>query len=230
MSSDPSDGVAPSASSGVTPSASNGVAPSASNGIAPSTSNGVAPSASNAVAPSAGRAAGLPPILIADNDPDDLYFTMHLVKRSGTAHPVITFDDGAAVVDYLSRAWLKRPEERGQLPRLLFLDLKMSGLGGFAFLEWIAKHPELAAIRVVVLSGSDEPRDIERAKALGAKRYLAKHPCAATFARIIAHVYGESAVAPGTARGKRATCDFFEESVIASEHNMRRQRVPRTPD
>ncbi len=134
----------------------------------------------------------LAPILVADDDEDDLFFAVRLIKKTGTKHPVMTFDDGAGVVDYLSRAWLTQPEERQLLPRLLFLDLKMQGLGGFAFLEWIREHRELAPLHVIVLSGSDEPEDVSRAKALGAKRYLAKHPSVATFTTIVQSVYSDA--------------------------------------
>lgn len=136
----------------------------------------------------------LGPIIVADDDADDLFFTIRLVKKTGTKHPLIAFDDGAGVVDYFSRAWLNPAGPDDGFPRLLFLDLNMTGLGGFAFLEWIAGKRELAALHVIVLSGSDAPEDVVRAKALGAKRYLAKHPSTSTFARIIQHVYGPAAV------------------------------------
>lgn len=131
----------------------------------------------------------LAPILLADDDPDDLFFALRLIKRTGTKHPVTTFDDGAGVVDFLSRAWLSHSEERHLLPRLLFLDLKMSGLGGFAFLEWARQRKELAPLNIIVLSGSDEPEDVDRAKQLGAKRYLAKYPTATTFKTIVQSIY-----------------------------------------
>lgn len=133
----------------------------------------------------------LAPILLADDDPDDLFFALRLIKRTGTKHPIMTFDDGSAVVDFLSRAWLSHSAERHLLPRLLFLDLKMVGLGGFAFLEWARQHAELAALNVIVLSGSDVPEDVVRAKQLGAKRYLAKYPTAATFTTIVRGTYPE---------------------------------------
>ena len=149
----------------------------------------------------------LSPILVADDDADDLFFTVRLIKKTGTAHPVMTFDDGAGVVDYLSRAWLSQSAERHLLPRLLFLDLKMAGLGGFAFLEWIREHRELAPLDVIVLSGSDEPEDVVRAKALGAKRYLAKHPSLATFTTIVQSVHaGSLATAVGSCHGG---ADFY---------------------
>jgi CheY-like chemotaxis protein len=131
---------------------------------------------------------------------------VRLIKKTGTAHPVMTFDDGVGVVDYLSRAWLSQSAERHLLPRLLFLDLKMAGLGGFAFLEWIREHRELAALHVVVLSGSDEPEDVARAKALGAKRYLAKHPSLATFTTIVQSVHAGAAAKDESRHGG---ADFF---------------------
>ncbi len=148
----------------------------------------------------------LSPILVADDDPDDLFFTVRLIKKTGTPHPVVTFDDGVGVVDYLSRAWISGSDERHLLPRLLFLDLKMSGLGGFAFLEWIREHRELAALHVVVLSGSNEPEDVARAKTLGAKRYLAKHPSLATFTTIVQSVHASEGANAG---GLRPASDEF---------------------
>jgi CheY-like chemotaxis protein len=134
-------------------------------------------------------ALSLAPILVADDDPDDLFFAVRLIRKTGTRHSVITFDDGASVVDYLTRAWLTPPADRSLLPRLLFLDLKMSGLNGFGFLEWVREHRGRAPLNIVILSGSDEPADVERAKKLGAKRYLAKYPSLATFKTIVHDVH-----------------------------------------
>jgi CheY-like chemotaxis protein len=137
---------------------------------------------------------------VAADDADDLFFTVRLIKKSGTAHPVMTFDDGVGVVDYLSRAWLSQPQETHLLPRLLFLDLKMAGLGDFAFVEWIREHRELAPMNLIVLSGSDEPEDVSRAKTLGAKRYLAKHPSLSTFTPIVQSVHSGSFNISGESR------------------------------
>lgn len=103
--------------------------------------------------------------------------------------------------------------DEAAFPRLLFLDLKMAGLGGFAFLEWIAQHKELSNLQVIILSGSDEPEDIERARALGARRYLTKYPSTATFVRIIRHVYGEGAVTSRLPPENRALISFHESSA-----------------
>lgn len=129
------------------------------------------------------------PILLADDNPDDLSFSTRLVQKTGTHHPVMTFSDGGAVVDFLLLELSSQP--RATLPRLLFLDLKMTGLGGFDFLEWKVAHSEFRELMVIVLSGSSERRDVELAKRLGANGFLTKHPGVATFGQIVQQAYGE---------------------------------------
>ncbi len=165
----------------------------------------------------------LSPILVADDDEDDLFFTVRLLKKTGIGHPIMTFDDGVGVVDYLSRAWLSKQGEDELRPRLLFLDLKMAGLGGFAFLEWVHEHRPLAALNIVVLSGSDEPEDVERAKKLGAKRYLRKHPSLATFTTIVQSVLAKPLVK--MERSHWAESSFF--GAASPEWGEKGSGVPR---
>lgn len=135
----------------------------------------------------AGR--GLPPILVADDDPDDRFFVQRLIAKTGTPHPVLTFDDGSEVVNHLGAIAASVPEIRQRAPRLLFLDLKMTGLGGFGFLEWARQQKSALPLTIVVLSNSAEPADVARALALGAHRYLVKYPSVATFSTIVRSVY-----------------------------------------
>lgn len=132
--------------------------------------------------------ATLPPILVADDDPDDLYFINRLIKRTGVENPVKTFDDGSEIVNYLG-ARLSCEVARRRMPQLLFLDLRMTGLGGFGFLEWAREQKALQPLTIVVLSNSNHPGDVSRALALGAHRYLVKYPCVKTITSIVRSVY-----------------------------------------
>jgi CheY-like chemotaxis protein len=135
----------------------------------------------------------LPPILVADDDEDDRFFIERLIKKTGIKNRVRTFDDGTEVVNYLGGARLSTPAGRHRCPRLLFLDLKMRGLGGLGFLEWARQQKEeLAPLTIVVLSNSNEPEIVERALALGAHRYLVKYPCAQTVNTIVRSVYPQT--------------------------------------
>lgn len=135
---------------------------------------------------------GLPPILVADDDEDDVFFIQRLIKKSGVANPIRVFDDGSEVVNFLGGARLEDANSGHRCPRLLFLDLNMRGLGGFGFLEWARQQKGLSALTIVVLSNSNEPENVARALALGAHRYLVKYPCAQTMTTIVRSVYPQT--------------------------------------
>lgn len=135
----------------------------------------------------------LPPILVAEDDLDDTFFIQRLIKKTGAKNPVKVFDDGTEVVNYLSaRARSLSPAARRRSPLLLFLDLKMKGLGGFGFLEWAREQKDLGPLTIVVLSNSSEPEDMQRALELGAHRYLVKYPSVQTFATLVSSVYPQT--------------------------------------
>jgi len=56
---------------------------------------------------------------------------------------------------------------------LLLLDLKMPRVNGFEVLEWICNSKGVKPL-IVVLSSSEVPDDMKRARALGANLYLVK--------------------------------------------------------
>lgn len=130
----------------------------------------------------------LMPILVADDDEDDLFFINRLIRKTGVSNPIKTFDDGSEVVNYLG-ARLSCATARRRMPGLLFLDLRMRGLGGFGFLEWARQQKGLQPLTIVVLSNSNEPADVTRALELGAHRYLVKYPCVKTVTSIVRSVY-----------------------------------------
>jgi CheY-like chemotaxis protein len=133
--------------------------------------------------------ADLPPVLVADDDEDDTFFIQRLIRKTGVKNPVRTFDDGSEVVNYLGA---RLSIGRHHIPHLLFLDLRMKGLGGFGFLEWARQQKELLALTIVVLSNSNEPADVERALELGAHRYLVKYPSVQTMSTIVHAVYPQT--------------------------------------
>jgi CheY-like chemotaxis protein len=128
------------------------------------------------------------PILVADDDFDDTFFIQRLIKKTGVPNPVKAFDDGTEVVNYLGARAASADGHR-RLPLLLFLDLKMAGLGGFGFLEWVRTQKQLMPLTMVVLSNSNSPEDMQRALELGAHRYLVKYPSVQTINTIVRSVY-----------------------------------------
>ena len=109
------------------------------------------------------------PILIAEDDPNDAFMLRRAFDRAGIANPLVFVADGVEAVDYLSG---RGPDDgaAGPPPAVMLLDLKMPRRSGFEVLEWLRAQPGLGTLPVVVLTGSNEPKDIARAYELGATR------------------------------------------------------------
>ena len=128
-------------------------------------------------------------ILVADDDADDLFLIRRLLTKAGVKNPVMDFRNGDELVSFL-RPVAAAAEKNGR-PCVLFLDIKMPKVDGFEVLRWIRKQSAFANLPVVMLSGSDEPRDIKKATELGATRYLIKHPPVEVVSRLVAEWTGK---------------------------------------
>lgn len=115
-------------------------------------------------------------ILVAEDGDDDLFFMKRALRGTTVPHDLRVVVDGQQAVDYLGGENEYSDRARWPLPDILFLDLKMPRLNGFEVLEWMRARPALKHIKVVVLTGSPEVRDRQRAEALGAFTYLVKPP------------------------------------------------------
>ena len=117
-------------------------------------------------------------ILVAEDNDDDIFALRRALKKAGVANPVQVVTDGQKAVDYLAGNGEFADRERHPLPFILFLDLKLPYVDGFDVLSWMRQQPSLNPVVVVILTGSDETKDHQRAYALGARSYLVKPPTA----------------------------------------------------
>ncbi len=126
----------------------------------------------------------LPPILLIDDDPDDLFIFRRLLAKAGVQNKIVAFDDAAAAMDYLDLE--SRNPDRRFLPCVTLTDLHMPGVNGLEVTAWIRAHPVLNTMAVIVLSSSEAPEDEARAKARGATRFLRKYPSSHGLSLLIA--------------------------------------------
>ena len=109
-------------------------------------------------------------LLLVDDSEDDAFFFSRTLHKSGAICSLHHSENGTQALQFLQRS-LRAHEE---LPRVVFLDLKLPVLNGFEVLEWIRSQTFPPAMQIVVLSGSERPDDKERAAQLGASDYLVK--------------------------------------------------------
>jgi two-component system response regulator len=106
-------------------------------------------------------------VLFADDDPDDRQLFTFSVQDAQWQNPVIEFEDGEPLIEYLKRL-------DGELPALVVLDIKMTKIGGLDVLRWMRTRRELDTLPTVILSSSNLERDIREAMSLGVVEYRMK--------------------------------------------------------
>lgn len=115
----------------------------------------------------------LKPILLVEDDPNDLELTLVALERSQLANEVVVVRDGAEALDYLFKRNTFSDRDDGN-PAVLLLDLKLPKVDGLQVLEAIRATEELRSIPVVMLTSSREEPDLSRAYQLGVNAYVVK--------------------------------------------------------
>src|SRR3989442_15961776 len=115
-----------------------------------------------------------PLILIAEDDENHVLFIRRAFKKAQLLNPLVVVPDGEAAIAYLKGEGQFANRAEYPLPELLLLDLAMPRKDGFEVLRWLRQQPGLSALRVVVLTSSDQMRDVNLAYKLGANSFLVK--------------------------------------------------------
>ncbi len=127
----------------------------------------------------------LKPILLVEDNPNDLELTLIALAKSQLANEVVVVRDGAEALDYLNR----RGEYAGRPvgnPAVVLLDLKLPKVDGLEVLKEIRATEALRPMPVVMLTSSKEEQDLVRSYELGVNAYVVKPVDFADFLRAIA--------------------------------------------
>ncbi len=113
-------------------------------------------------------------ILLVEDNPDDAALALRSLARCDVPVQVVVVRDGVEAQEYLFGADRTGPARPGPLPALVLLDLKLPKVDGQEVLRRIRSDARTRLIPVVVLTSSDERRDLERCYSLGANSYVRK--------------------------------------------------------
>ena len=110
-------------------------------------------------------------ILLVEDDPDDQRFLRRALEKTGRRIVLKIAHHGEAALEYLSGI-----SAGGANPsmHLVLSDIHLPGRSGWEILEWIRGHPGLSALPVLLWTSLPTPEGAERARCLGARRYLSK--------------------------------------------------------
>lgn len=122
-------------------------------------------------------------IFAADDDKDDLTLLGLLLRKAGVEIPLQLFHQGEELVAALSKA--VRSSVDAVRPLMCFLDIKLADATGHEVVRWMRAQPALNDVPVVILTGSENPRDVTAAVQNGAQCYLTKYPQPALLREVV---------------------------------------------
>lgn len=113
-------------------------------------------------------------ILMADDDPDDVFLVQAAFKKSRLANELHVVKDGVELMDYLKGREPFADRTLAPRPHLILLDLNMPRKDGRQALKEIREDPELRNIPVVVLTTSKAQEDVLHSYGDGANSFITK--------------------------------------------------------
>jgi two-component system response regulator len=111
-------------------------------------------------------------ILLVEDNPDDVTLTLRALKSNNITNDVIVAQDGVQALDYLlgTEGGPAPPD----LPAVVLLDLNLPKVNGLEVLQRIRTVERTRLLPVVILTSSDEERDVIDGYSLGANSYVRK--------------------------------------------------------
>jgi CheY-like chemotaxis protein len=110
------------------------------------------------------------PITIVMIEDDEGHATLIIknLKRSGIGNTLVHLPDGAAAIDYFFG------KDSATLNTLVLLDLNLPKVDGYEILARLKSDAATRRIPVIVLTTTDNPREIDRCYELGCNVYITK--------------------------------------------------------
>jgi CheY-like chemotaxis protein len=108
-------------------------------------------------------------ILIVDDDEGHAILIRENLEAAGLQNPIEHFKDGQAVLDFFARRSSSDNESY-----LILLDIRMPKIDGIEVLRRLKANAVLSRLPVIMLTTTDDAREVERCYALGCNVYIQK--------------------------------------------------------
>jgi CheY-like chemotaxis protein len=112
-------------------------------------------------------------IIIAEDDEGHAALIRKNLKRAGILNEILHFKDGQETLDYLFKRG-EGPHWKTGTAIMLLLDIRMPKVDGEGVLRQIKHDKELRKIPVIMVTTTDDPREVEKCHAIGCSHYVTK--------------------------------------------------------
>ena len=127
----------------------------------------------DAGAPNGIKSGDLVDILLVEDNESDIELTLEAFRKAKLSNNVHVARDGLEALDFLF-CRNRHSERKMENPQIILLDLNLPKIGGIEVLRQIKASERLKNIHVIVLTVSQQDRDIMLCRRLGAETYIVK--------------------------------------------------------
>lgn len=113
-------------------------------------------------------------ILLVEDNANDEYLTLRALKKYNVANDVVVAHDGVEALDYLFCTGAYANRDIRELPVVVLLDLKLPKVDGLEVLRRVRGDERTRLLPVVILTSSNEERDVINGYKLGTNSYIQK--------------------------------------------------------
>jgi CheY-like chemotaxis protein len=112
-------------------------------------------------------------IVMAEDDDGHAFLVQQNLSEAGIANEIVHVHDGQEALDFIrvQGAYANRTRNG---PLLLLLDINMPRVDGVEVLRQLKSEPDHAQIPVIMLTTTDDPREVRRCYDLGCSSYVTK--------------------------------------------------------
>lgn len=123
-------------------------------------------------------------LLIAEDDEGHASLIMKNLKRAGISNQMLLFKDGQETLSFLFQKG-KGPHRVSGTRYLLLLDIRMPKVDGIEVLRQVKQDACLCKLPVIMITTTDDPREVENCHSLGCSNYITKPVDYDKFTRVI---------------------------------------------